>query len=74
MCGKVFLEVLEQVEKLGEDGIGRKIELCLNLCTVYSTKNDVNKAVEFWKEAKEEVEETGDDSLIEYVKDYLKNS
>lgn len=71
---KFFLEVLEQVEKLGEDGIGRKIELCLNLCTVYSTKNDVNKAVEFWKEAKEEVEETGDDSLIEYVKDYLKNS
>ena len=26
------------------------------------------------EDGEEEVEETGDDSLIEYVKDYLKNS
>lgn len=71
---KFLLEALERIEQSGEAGTGIKIAPCLNLCTIYAGKNDTKKATMFWKEAKEEAEATGDDSLIEYVTDYLKNS
>lgn len=71
---KNLLEALALIEQSGEDGTGIKIAPCLNLCAIYSNKNDVKKATLFWEKAEEEAEATGDDSLIEYVTDYLKNS
>lgn len=46
----------------------------MNLASLYSGKNDEKKAIEFWKEAREEAEATEDESLIGYVEDFLKNS
>lgn len=69
-----LLEAVKIIEQSGEIGTGAKIAPCLNLASIYSAKNDAKKTAEFWNEAWEEAEATGDAELIGYVKDFLKNS